>query len=119
MPTHTRKSRNAETDGDDYHPTLMFVVLSQERRQHAIAYLAQKTAAISIGDLAEYIALKEGDPTYDRYERVLTDLHHCQLPYMVDAGVVRYDPDTELIELLVDRDDLTPYLRLIESEGVS
>nr|WP_226008060.1 hypothetical protein [Natrinema salinisoli] len=77
-----------------------------------MAYLAQKPAAVRLGDLAEYIAIKEGEPTYERYERVLTDLAHCHLPHLHDAGLVRYNTDEEQVELVVKRNMVAPYLEL-------
>ncbi|WP_207891646.1 DUF7344 domain-containing protein [Natrarchaeobius halalkaliphilus] len=99
--------------------TDLFVAFSAERRQHALAYLAQKPAAIPLGDLAEYLTLVEGDPSYDRYERVLTDLYHNHVPKLVDAGIVTYERETELVALSVTRRVLSPYLQLAELETVS
>ncbi|MCU4752640.1 hypothetical protein OB919_11680 [Halobacteria archaeon AArc-curdl1] len=77
-----------------------------------MAYLAQKPAAISLGDLADYIAIQEGELTNERYERVLTDLAHCHLPHLHDAGLVRYSTDEERVELAVERRVVAPYLEL-------
>lgn len=98
----------------DITPTQLFMAFSHERRQHAVAYLAHKPAAIPLGDLAEYIAIKEGEPTYERYERVLTDLAHCHLPHLRDAGLVRYSADEEQVELAVERTVVAPYLELAD-----
>lgn len=116
MKPQTRNSRKAETDTTDISPTQLFTAFAAKRRQHALAYLAQKPAAIQLGDLAEYIALKEDDPSYDRYQRILVDLHHNHLPHLRDARLVSYDVETELLELAVDRDVVAPYLRLAEHE---
>lgn len=93
-------------------PTQLFTAFSHDRRQQAVAYLAQKLAAIPLGDLAEYIAIKEGEPTYERYERVLTALAHNHLPLLDNAGLVRYDADDETVELAVERSVVAPYLEL-------
>lgn len=85
---------------------------SHERRQHTVAYLAQKPAAIPLGDLAEYIAIKEGEPSYEWYERVLTDLAHCHLPHLREAGLVQYDMEEETVELAVNQSVVVPYLKL-------
>lgn len=92
--------------------TTLFEAFSNERRQHTVAYLAQKPAAISLGDLAEYLAICEGEPTADRYDRVLTALAHNHLPHLQDAGMVHYDATEETVELAVSRRIVEPYLDL-------
>lgn len=114
MKPQTRTPREADIDPKSVPPTQLFVAFSEERRQHTLAYLAQKSAAIHLGDLAEYIALKEETPTYDRYERILVDLHHQHLPHLCDVGLVRYDAESELLELAVDRGVVAPYVQLAE-----
>ncbi|MFP8955398.1 hypothetical protein ACLI4Y_01625 [Natrialbaceae archaeon A-CW3] len=97
-------------------PTQLFGVFAEERRQFALSYLAQKPAAIHIGDLGEYIALKEDNPSYDWYQRILVDLHHRHLPYLRDLGLVRYDEETELVSLAVNRHVIDPYLKLADQD---
>lgn len=93
-------------------PTQLFTAFSHERRQQTVAYLAQKPAAIPLGDLAEYVAIEEEQPSYEWYERILTDLGHCHLPHLHDAGLVRYEPDQETVKLAVKRSVVAPYLKL-------
>ncbi|MFB9806682.1 hypothetical protein ACFFQF_19280 [Haladaptatus pallidirubidus] len=69
--------------------------------------------AISLGDLAEQIAIWEDTPTYEQYERILTGLHHTHLPKLVAAGVVCYDVEAESIELLEIADQMLPHLQLV------
>ncbi|MEY7850873.1 hypothetical protein AB7C87_16930 [Natrarchaeobius sp. A-rgal3] len=114
MKPQTRNPNGGETGTPQFDATDLFAVFSAERRQYALAYLTQKPAAIPIGDLAEYIALRERDPSYDRYERILTDLYHNHLPRLTGLGLVRYDESDELVELAVERCVVTPYLQLVE-----
>lgn len=114
MKPHTRDAEKTEVNRQEISSTQLFAAFSEERRQHALAYLAQKPAAIHLGDLAEYIALKEQDPSHDWYQRIIVDLHHQHLPHLCDSSLVRYDPETELVELVVDRDVVAPYLQLTE-----
>ncbi|THE66717.1 hypothetical protein D8Y22_00915 [Salinadaptatus halalkaliphilus] len=101
------------TDSPDIDPTTMFDVLSNERRQHALRYLSHKPAAVPLGDVAEYIAVHEGEPTRDRYERVLTGLYHLHLPHLLEAALVTYDDDQQTVGLRVDDDELRPYFDLL------
>lgn len=93
-------------------PTQLFTVFAHERRQRTLAYLSQRAGAVSVGDLAEYIAIAEETPTQDRYERICTDLYHSHLPRMRDLGLLTYNLESEQISLTVRRRLLTPYLEL-------
>lgn len=112
MKPDTQNPDNAGPNQSDITPTQLFTALSDERRQHALVYLSQKPAAIYLGDLAEYLAIKEGEPSHERYERIIVDLHHRHLPHLCGAGLVDYNADTELLELAADRDLVAPYLEL-------
>ena len=114
MPTNDRKNGTEPVPiGPSVPATRMFRALSEERRQQAVVYLTQRAGAIYLGDLAEYIAIREGAPSRDRYERILVDLHHRCLPALVDTGVVTYDPATKLVELSVPAAEIRPYLDLL------
>lgn len=104
------------TIGREIDSTTMFKALSDERRQYVLHYLAQKPTAVPLGDVAEYIAVHEGKPSRDRYERILTGLYHLHLPHLLDAGLVAYDEERKTVELLMSRDALDPYLDLLTAE---
>ena len=112
MKTTTPDKLGSSTATDDFSPTAMFELLASDHRRYALHYLSQKVGAVSVCDLAEQIAICEADPTYDRYERILTGLHHIHLPKLADANVVRYDVEQETVELRDAVDSLTPHLDL-------
>ena len=114
MKPHTQIPQDTEIDTPDIPNTELFAAFAVERRQHALMYLAQKPVAIPLGDLAEYIALKEDSPSHEWYQRILVDLHHQHLPYLCEIGLVDYEAETELVELAVDRDVVSPFLQLTE-----
>ncbi|WP_276254554.1 DUF7344 domain-containing protein [Halomontanus rarus] len=90
----------------------VFELLLDQRRRYTLHYLSQKVGAVPIAELAEQIALREGDPTYDRVERICTGLHHRHLPKLVDTQVVRYDPNAETVELRSMAPNLESHLEL-------
>lgn len=104
------------TDSLEIEPTTMFNVLSHEHRQYLLQYLAHKPGTVPLGDVAEYIAVREDDTTRDRYERILTGLYHLHLPQLVDADLITYDEDRKTVQLIVD-DGLTPYLQLLPADS--
>lgn len=87
-------------------------MFGNKRRQHAISYLAQTQGDTHLGDLAEYIAIREEDLTEERHQRISTELHHVHLPAMRAAGVVEYDDRTELVTLRIPSALVVPYLDL-------
>ncbi|WP_227377952.1 DUF7344 domain-containing protein [Haladaptatus halobius] len=110
--TKTPGSSAGSTDNGTLPPTAVFELLAHDRRRYILQYLSQKVGAVSLSELTEQIAIWEDKPTYDQYERILTGLHHQQLPKLGDAGIIRYDVDAETITLLETVDQLTPYLQL-------
>lgn len=108
----------SETGTGDITPTTIFTLLANDHRRYTLHYLSQKVGAVSLGDLAEQIAIWEADPTHDHYERILTGLYHTHLPKLVDAGIVRYDVEQETVELLEAIDSLIPHLNLIVADDL-
>lgn len=92
--------------------TTVFELLLDQRRRYALHYLSQRVGAVTIVELAEQIALWEGNPTSDRVERICTGLLHRHLPKLVDTHVVRYDPNAETVELRPMAANLESYLEL-------
>lgn len=112
MKTTTPDESASRTSTGDLTPTAIFSLLANDHRRYTLRYLSRKVGAVSLGDLAEQIAIWDADPTYDYYERILTGLHHNHLPKLADAGVVYYDVEQETVELLETVDSLTPHLTL-------
>lgn len=110
----TTKIDDAEAAGRDAEQTVtgIFELLSDRRRRFALHYLLTQVGATEVSDLADQIALREGNHTQDRYERICTGLVHIHLPKLVDAEVIEYDPERESIELRERAAALTPYLDL-------
>ena len=118
MKTKTPHSTGFGTADTSLAPTDIFDLLANDRRRYTLHYLSQHVGGVSLGELAERIAIWEDDPTADRYERVLTGLHHVQLPKLVDAGLVRYERDAETVTGMEAISQLTPYLELAMPEDI-
>ncbi len=100
-------------------PNTIFDLLLDQRRRYALYYLSRRVGAVSIEELAEAIALREGTQRPDSLERISTGLHHNHLPKLVDANVVTYDPATERVERLSAAATLDPYLELAAIDELS
>lgn len=118
MRTETREPVASEPDSFDLPPATVFDLLADDRRRYALHYLSRKVGAVQLDDLAEQIALWEGDPSRDRYERILTDLCHRHLPRLTDAGVVRFDADRETVESRPAADAVAPFLELAGADDL-
>lgn len=118
MRSETRELGTPGIDDYELSPSDVFGLLTDERRRYALHYLSTSVGAVSLDDLAEQIALWEGTPSKNRYERILTDLYHRHLPRLTDAGVARYDPERETVELLDAADRVSPFLKLVERDDV-
>lgn len=90
----------------------LFKLLSHHRRRIAVQYLATQAGTTSLSDLADQIALLEGEHTQDRYERICTSLVHAHLPMLADGGAIEYDPDKEVVELRDQGAGMLPYIDL-------
>lgn len=98
-------------------PRVVFTLLSDDRRRYTMYGLEKRVGAVAIGDLAEQIALLEGDLSVEHVERILVGLHHNHLPKLREADVIGYDPDRRTIERRPAADQLTPFLDLVIADG--
>lgn len=112
MTTKTPAELPHSSQTDELSATDIFPLLADDRRRSILHHLSQHIGAVSLGELAEQLAVREGDSTYDYYERILTNLHHSQLPKLVDGGLVRYDAEAETVHRLDAIESVRPYLDL-------
>ncbi|GEM_PF-1879372 len=94
-------------------------LLVHPRRRRVLAALFSHAGPVTVRDLANDVAAAEADgsvATVSDDERALVslDLHHLHLPKLADHGVVAYDPDRGLVELVGHTTNLDLYLALIE-----
>jgi hypothetical protein len=76
-------------------------LLSAERRRLALDVVTNRSTPLDLGAVARAVATRETDadvPDDATVERVAISLHHVHLPKLHDAGVVRYDTETNQID---------------------
>lgn len=110
--TKTQDTDVTERTDSDLPTTTIFGLLANHRRQLALQYLTSTVGAVPLRELADQMALWEGEHTKERCERICTSLIHVHLPKLADAGVVRYDANRETVELEETVDQLRPFLDL-------
>lgn len=111
-----RATTTAEIGHDDSGTVPFDVVslLGDRRRMNVLASLEDAAAPIALAELARELvddptgdspedpadctyADARTDPTAAAVQRVATSLYHVHVPQLVDAGVVEYDMDRDLI----------------------
>ncbi|ELY58217.1 hypothetical protein C491_10489 [Natronococcus amylolyticus DSM 10524] len=78
-------------------------LLAADRRRVALAILAEYTEPFGIDELAVAVANREAELETDdeerpSVERVALTLHHAHLPWLADAGVIEYEPESRRID---------------------
>lgn len=81
----------------------IFDALSSRNRRYLLYYLRDRET-VTIGELATALAgweqARESGTevvTPDDRKRILVSLHHVDLPYLEDAGFIRYDLDSKTV----------------------
>lgn len=79
---------------------LLSEVVADEERCEAIEYLVMQTGAVTLDDLAGFIATTpvSAEGPSQSQEQTMIQFHHIHLPKMDDAGLLDYDSDNHLIE---------------------
>ena len=93
-------SRDTTAPAEELSTNALFELLRDYRRRTAMAYLLARPNPVSLDELAVAIASTGDEPSEQRLARLSIDLHHVHLPKLADAGVVRYDPRSEVVEPL-------------------
>ncbi|WP_254278617.1 DUF7344 domain-containing protein [Haloarcula marina] len=90
----------------------VYDLLSHPHRISAIRCLRRQDEAVSFNELAEYIAMEvepDGDiRNGELIGQIKTQLHHAHLPKLLDAGVVEFSRETDLVRLTAE-EELRPF----------
>jgi hypothetical protein len=83
-----------------------FRLLAHAYRRHTIEILAEHTT-LSLADLAELVAEREADAGLvdipaERVRDLYLELYHVHVPKLVDAHVLQYDQESDVVSLLDD-----------------
>ena len=102
---------------------LVFDVLKNRRRRHALHYLKQQDGSVELSELAEQVAAWENDSTVEgisaaERKRVYTALYQSHLPKLDDAGIVEYNQSRGIVELSERADELDVYLELVSQNDI-
>lgn len=86
-------------------------LLSSWRRRLVFSYLGDNQRA-TLGEIAEHVAAREngvavGELSSNQRKRVYVALYQAHLPKMADAGVIDFEPDTGVVQLLDEGELLT------------
>jgi len=110
------------SDEDRLDKTVVYEILSSERRRHAIDFLRSSENGVEVNDIAEYIAEEEtgeSPPPKDARKTVYVSLHQTHLPKMDDLDIVDYDTDTKEVSLSDSFRDVAVYMEVVPGTEIS
>ena len=93
MQPHTFDTNPRGTDSE-LSTSTAFELASSARRRVVAAVLSDRAEPLPFDELVAEIARSEGVSPADEADAIRLELHHCHLPKLADAGLVRYDRDT-------------------------
>lgn len=97
------RAGSEDEDGSTDLPAAVVDALAHERRRRVLTILNDRATPLSVTDLACELASLElddrpGEAPTDYRHSVRVALHHCHLPKLADAGLVRYDDTAHEVE---------------------
>jgi DNA-binding transcriptional ArsR family regulator len=116
-------SANSNAESETLSRDLVFDVLKNRRRRHALHYLKQQDGSVELSELAEQVAAWENDSTVEgisaaERKRVYTALYQSHLPKLDDAGIVEYNQSRGIVELSEKAEELDVYLELVSRDDI-
>lgn len=117
--------RNIDSSASDGPPlSIIFRVLSERQRRYILYHLQEQQQPIPLEELIGHLMEQEPDEEQvesrdEIYNRLLTELHHTHIPMLVDAGIVQYDSETDLLAFTEDIRPLDEHLRLAEQYEIN
>lgn len=89
----------------------LFGLLSHGQRRLLLDCLAERGGPVTLPDAAEQVvSAARGDPIADldpeAVQRTYLELYHTHVPKLVDAGVVRYSQEDDVIALTDTGDEV-------------
>ncbi|ELZ08370.1 hypothetical protein C479_13563 [Halovivax asiaticus JCM 14624] len=91
--------------------SVVLETLSNEWRRRTLSLLSGHET-MTVDDLAETLAVEAGDRPADTLR---LELHHCHLPKLADAGLVRYDAERDRVRVRTDLGELDPLLEAVRA----
>lgn len=80
-----------------------FALLAEHRRRLTLSVVRNHDEAITLPDVADEVAVRESGQSLpqlsaQRVAEVYISIYHDHLPRLVDAGLLRYDQERDLVE---------------------
>lgn len=100
----------------------LFEVLANRRRRYVLHCLREYQTPIALADLADEVATQEQetplpDIPAEEVKRVYMSLYHTHIPKLVDANIVEYTQEQDLVALSTKSEHVEPFLeRATENE---
>lgn len=108
--------------GLPFGPVEVHDILSNERRQHVIKILDERDERMTIGRLADMIAVAEtgqSPPPENVRQSVYVALRQTHLPKLDDMGIADFDSHHSVVELTDESEDFRVYLETVSKYGLA
>jgi DNA-binding transcriptional ArsR family regulator len=112
-----------ETATERLSKDVLFDILSNPRRRHALHFLKQRGGPAEVGEMAETLAAWEHGTAVEaisskQRKRVYTSLYQSHLPKMQRAGIVDYDRPRGVVDLKPAAEELEIHLEVVGGNDV-
>lgn len=109
-------------DGSELERNDLHHVLSNERRQIALAHLHDVGGRASPAELADRVAVVESGedpPPEEARQSAYVTLHQTHLPKLDDLGIVEYDQSERAVSLTDRADQVRVFIETVPRYGIS
>lgn len=96
--------RKMDASGDRHSLDERYVALADQRRRHVLNRLQAAEGPITLSGLAEELVQpgpedEDAAVPAEAAHRTYLSLYHCHVPKLAEAGLVRFDEETERVDL--------------------
>lgn len=109
------QSLDAQSTADASSLDALFDVLANQRRRYTLQCLRESQTPIALADLAGDVATREqGTPLPDipvkEVKQVYLSLYHVHIPKLVEANIVEYTQERDVVRLATESDHAEPFI---------
>ena len=84
---------------DNVEWSAVFKALSASRRREILRYAAWETKEVGVEDMVHHLTLEAEDSQSEEEQEVIaTRLHHVDIPMLVDANLVQWDKEQDILQ---------------------
>lgn len=121
--SNNRDSQSFHSQSTSDAPALdvLFDVLADQRRRYALECLREFQTSMALPDLADEVASREQerpvpDIPAEEVKQVYMSLYHVHVPKMVDANIVEYTQEQDMVVLTPESEHVEPFIEVTTTD---